>query len=408
MREPLSPDVAIIGAGPAGLSAAALLGERGVRTVVVDEYPVPGGRLPGQSYRSPKGAFDGPAVARDLLLSLEGRPITLMTGVTVSHVREDPEGWRLHLSAPPGLLRARACLIATGATEIPIPIPGWTLPGVLTVGAAQILGVVWGVPLGRRGVVVGATPLAFAIADELQRTGTTLFGIVMPPEGPATAHLGGVEAQWGRLGDWRRLAPWWARPGAALMGTDLGRRLLMPVFPKGGVPVTGCPVMLATGMVEILGTRTVEAVRLQRLDGEGHGVGRPFEEAVDFVLLAGGLRPLPDLLQAAGAEMVRLEALGGTVPLTDEGGATTRPGLFAAGNATGIEGAPIAIAQGRLAALAITRHLEGDEAVTDATWQAARRALAQSRRDAPLSFHPGADAARIEIARRWALRKEAN
>ena len=397
-------DVAIVGAGPAGLAAASVLGGRGHRVVVVDEYPALGGRLGGQSYRTLRGAFEGREVLASLEADLEGLPVEIRLGVTVAQIQEDVGTWILHISKGPPRLSARSCVVATGAAEVPVPFPGWTLPGVLTVGAAQVLGVVWGRELGRRGIVIGTTPLAFAITQELRAAGAPALAVVMPPGGPATAHLGTVTEAWARLSDWRHLAPWWARPGASWLGTPAGRRLLIPRFPKRGLPVAGSSLRLAVMALEVVGEQEVEGIRLVRLDGDGRPTGKSWVEPLDFVLVAGGLRPLPELLQAAGADMTRLEGLGGDVPLVSEAGETTRPGLFAAGAATGVEGAAVALAQGRLAGLAAVRHLGGT--VPEKAWQEAREAVASARRDAPLTFHRGLEAAREEMARLWAHQRE--
>jgi sarcosine oxidase subunit alpha len=402
MTPVIEADVAVVGAGPAGLRAAARLGAAGLHVVVLDEYPVPGGRLLGQRYRTGSGWFVGRAeAARLTAAATRAGSVTLNCGATVYSLVRDGRGFRLDVAGPVAGVRAAACLVATGATEIPVPLPGWTLPGVLAVGAAQVLANVWGVKPGETGIVVGASPLGFAIAQELGWLGVSLRGIVMPRPHPTTAHLGEIPTQWARLAEWRQAAPWWARPGARLLAAPTWQRRLVPRWPTAGVRVAETRLRLAVAAVAVEGERRVEGIRLTRLDGAGHPVGPTWVEPVDFVALAGGLRPIPDLVTAVGAETLRLEGLGGVVPLCGRDGATTVPGLYVAGNTTGVEGAIVAEAQGYLAALGLLSYLGGPEAVEEAEWHQAVAAEERARRTAPLAFHPGVAAARQEMARRW-------
>ena len=136
-----SVEFAIVGAGPAGMAAAALAAELGLDTMLIDEQPAPGGQI----YRGVERAVAGTPLGADYLAGrrlveglraaarLDYRPKT-----TLWHL--DPDG-TLYLAAPGGAsaVTARRVLLATGAIERPVPIPGWTLPGVMTAGAAQIL-----------------------------------------------------------------------------------------------------------------------------------------------------------------------------------------------------------------------------------------------------------------------------
>lgn len=399
-------DVAVIGAGPAGLSAAVQLGEAGLQVKVLDEYPVPGGRLLGQSHRLHGRWFVGRQVANGLVAQAVHAGAELRCNTSVWGLRQANGIWRVDASGGETVF-ARACLTATGATEVPVPTPGWHLPGVIGVGAAQVLANVWGVAPGRRGVVVGTSPLAFAIAQELRWAGVELTGIVMPPAYAGTAHLGDVPAQWSRLGALSGLAPAWARPGARLMRHPAWQRRLVPLFPVAGLPVAGTRLRLGVAAESILGEHEVEGIRLRRLGGDGQPVGESFDERVDFVCLAGGLRPVPDLLAATCAEMVSLRGLGGEVPVVAPDFATTAPGLFAAGNAVGVEGAAVAMAQGRLAALGVLRWLRGEGAVAPPALDRARAAVQEARTAAPIEFQPGVDEAWRTMEQLWHGRKGA-
>lgn len=392
-------DVVIVGAGPAGLAAAAELAAAGHQVAVVDEAPVPGGRLRAQWYRWDGRVFDGAREVQQLLdeIAAGAGTVTFWLAAAVVSVQSAADRYQVEVldAVPPEvtLVSARAVLVATGATEVPIPLPGWTLPGVLAVGAAQTLWKGWHVPPGRRGVIVGTSPLAFAIAQELTETGIGRLPVVMPPAGPGTHHLGTVSYQWRQLLDLAAAAPAWARPLARwlrhrpdVLAWAVGH------LPDRGVPVAGVRLRLAHQAVALTGEDRVQGVRLQRLTGEGRPVGASWVEPVDFVLLAGGLRPLADLLVLAGAKTAVFGGLGGEVPLVTEEGHTSVPGLFAAGNALGVESAPVAMAQGRVAALGIRTYL--GEVVAAAGRERAHERLREARRHAPFEFQPGLREAR--------------
>lgn len=392
-------DALIVGAGPAGLKAAAELGQLGFRVLVVDEYPEPGGRLLGQS--SPPGGarWDGRQVARQLTQQAEKAAARLCLGTPVYNLERGPDGFRARLGPASAAVAARTVLVATGATELPIPLPGWTLPGVLTVGGGQVLWSVYGVAPGRRGYIVGTGALSFAVAQELAAGGVQVAGIVLAPPGPERAHLGSVASQWDQLVAQRAGAPPWIRIGAAWLASSRRRRLSLAALPFGGVPAFGTRLRLGAAAVAIDGGQAVEAVTLRRMTAEGRLYGPVCQEPADFVLLSGGLRPLADLISAAGATMMVEGALGGAVPVLDPGGQTSVPGLFAAGSATGVEGAAVAMAQGALAGLAMARRLGAP--VDDHRLTEARIAVGQVRSSARFSFRTGIEAARARVEAAW-------
>lgn len=133
-------ELAIVGAGPAGLAAAALAGELGLGTLLIDEQASPGGQI----YRGVERARPNSPLGRDfltggrLVAAIRTSGIDYRPGTTLWHVEP---GGRLYLvrAGRTETVCARRILLATGAIERPVPIPGWTLPGVMTVGAAQLL-----------------------------------------------------------------------------------------------------------------------------------------------------------------------------------------------------------------------------------------------------------------------------
>lgn len=393
-------DLAIVGAGPAGLGAALAAGQHGLSVAVFDEYPEAGGRLLGQLHRTGGAWHVGRQRARDLVHEAHALPsVTLRLGTTVYSIDASDHGFRLWADPPVNNVKARALVVATGAAEIALPLPGWNLPGAVTVGAAQVMANVWGISPGQKGMVIGLTPLAFAIAQELHWAGVHLGGILPAAEGLGRTHAGSLVEQWDSLLRLRAMAPFWARPGAALLAAPRLRARLLPWLPLSGIPLFGTHLRLGVTAEALEGEDRVQAVRLRKVDGQGQPVGDPWREEIDFALLSGGLRPVPDFFRALRAHTVSMPELGGEVPVVDEDGQTSVPHLFAAGNALGVEGAAVAEVQGRRAGLAAAACL-GRE-IGRSEQARARQAVEDARREAPFAFHPGVAAAHREVLRVW-------
>ncbi|HEX3953500.1 MAG TPA: FAD-dependent oxidoreductase, partial [Stellaceae bacterium] len=131
-----SADFAIIGAGPAGMAAATLAAELGLDAVLLDEQDTPGGQIYRAVEQAPDDSLIGKGYlgGRALASALRGSAARYRPGTTVWHI--DPEGiLSLVADGRSETLVARRILIATGAIERAVPIPGWELPGVMTVGA---------------------------------------------------------------------------------------------------------------------------------------------------------------------------------------------------------------------------------------------------------------------------------
>lgn len=401
----MDADLLVVGAGPAGLTAALTAARRGLKVIVVDEFFRPGGRLLGQMHQEPDGHwFNGLAEAETLALAAANAGVQVLCGLQVWGLeRLEPgaaapsgapgapaaAGWRLRLAGPgPRTLEAPALLLATGAAERPLPLPGWELPGVFSIGGAQVLTNVHRVRPGRRVAVVGVGVLSMAITRELVLAGVEVTGIYPPAPGPLTgaaADRAAVVAGLGRLSR--------AAPGLALRmaGAVAARwpRLAAALYPRCGVRVWGIPVHLHRRVAEILGQEQVEGVRFE--DGS--------TLAVDAVCLAGGLYPLAELAGVTGCRFAHIPALGGHVPLHGPDLQTNLPGLWVAGNITGVEGAKVAMAQGRLAGEAIAAAAGRTTAGAVAR---AREEVDQVRAGALIQFDPRVAEGRAELARRWA------
>ncbi|HYF93033.1 MAG TPA: FAD-dependent oxidoreductase [Symbiobacteriaceae bacterium] len=392
-------DLVVVGAGPAGIGAATVAANHGLSVVVLDEHPRPGGRLLGQLHELPRhGWWRGAEIAAAMVAEARAAGVEMMSGAAVWGIR--PQWEVLVTGAPCAEIRAPRVLIATGAVEKSVPIPGWTLPGAMTAGAAQVLVNVHRVKPGRKALLVGVNVLTLTIARELAMAGVEVVGIVLPPAGAlagASASPVRVVEQLGPMAD---LAP---SPLLRMAGKlfNGGRGALgAALFPSGGVKVWGIPLLLRQAAVEILGDGEVTGVMLQKVGPHGEPAGRLRRVELDVVCISDGLSPLGELAMQAGCRFAEIPDLGGRVPLYGPDLQTTAPGLFVAGNITGIEGAPVAMAQGRLAGYGIAAHagrcaLDSDEV------RRARGALDEARATSAVTFMPNLHRGLQALAAAW-------
>src|SRR5699024_8362502 len=151
-----------------------------------------------------------------------------------------------------------------------------------------------------------------------------------------------------------RLGGWFARASWV-------RRLAVRFYPKSGMKVWGIPVQIRKAVTRINGSDRVESVTISNITAGGRPIaGSERTVDVDFVCIAGGLYPLTELAAVIGCPFRHVEELGGHVPVHNQQMETPVDGLFVAGNITGIEGAKVAAAQGRVAGLSIAASLTSD------------------------------------------------
>ena len=368
-------DVAVLGAGPAGMAAAAEAARRGGRVVLLEESAAPG----GQVYRAPPSGFDGPhdAEARagdSLRAALTASGAEVLTGCRVWGLGGGPlvaEGApaapfrldALDADGAPFTLEARALVLCPGTTERVIPFPGWTIPGVLGLAAATILLKSAGVLPGRRVVVAGVGPLLYAVAAKLPKAGAEVAAVVDLAS----------NAEWVRA-----LPALAARPDLLARGATWRARLIRAQV----------PVLVGHRVVAAEGGEVVERVRVAPISAHAE---RVFE--CDSLLVGHGLTPATEATRAFRAAHRHAPESGGWVPVTDAEGRTSVVRLYVAGDAAGVRGAAAAPAGGRLAALAALRDLG---VMTAAEHEAARAA--------PLRDHARAARAGAAMARMMAVR----
>ncbi|TYP78911.1 NAD(P)/FAD-dependent oxidoreductase [Paenibacillus methanolicus] len=394
-------DLIIVGAGPAGLSAANKAAEYGLRVTVIDEFPEPGGRMLGQFHEESGHWWVGKQIADELIAEAGRRGVRIRCGVSVYGMLKVDD--RFEVSTSIGALFAPRVLLATGAAEIPMPVQGWTLPGVMSIGAAQVMANVNFVKPGRRGLIVGINVLAMAIARELSVSGVSLAGIVLPPAGPLAGAAAKPKDNLELLMGLSHLAP----SPILRMGSRIARSCnlagwIANFFPRKGIRMWDIPLQLRTAAVSINGNERVESVTLAQVDAKGEILdGSQWEEPVDFVALAGGLYPLAELASVAGCPFIYTPELGGHLPLHSEQMRTPVEGLYVAGNITGVESALVAMSQGRLAAASIGVDADAIGSGGDRIVAEAMEEVGRTRAAALIQFQPGIAEARRGIYRLW-------
>jgi thioredoxin reductase/bacterioferritin-associated ferredoxin len=232
-------------------------------------------------------------------------------------------------------LHGRALIIATGTIERFYPRPGWTLPGVIGLGAATVMLKASGVLPGKRVVVAGPGPLAIWAAKLILDAGGSVAAVCDPNSRRAwTQVLPALTRHAGRL----------ARGSAWL--TQLA--------------LAGVPILRGWDVRAIHGEREVARVTLGRVDGEWRPLpgGEEKTIAADALCIGYGLAPATDLYQLLGAALRYEPIRGGWAPVLDRGQRCTIPGLYGAGDSAGVLGAAAAPATGRIAALSAARDLD--------------------------------------------------
>lgn len=327
-------ELAVIGAGPGGLSAAITAAQAGAQVTLLEEYHQPGGQFLRGAHREDvvPAKSKTEVLSRNLLEHLSSQDIEVRTGTLVWGI----EGLRLALHSGRGTewLAAKKIIIATGARELVMPFPGWTLPGVMTLGAAQILVKEHDVLPGKRILMAGSGPLLLATASALSIYDVSIHGIL-----EATHPLSWMKYNLTVLGNLDRLGEGW-HYAKSLFQKKISYRF-------------GYAVIRAEGTDKLTG---VTIARLNR-----HGKPIPGSEqhiSLDTLCVGFGFVPNTELTQLAGCIHEYLPERGGWVPLTDETFQTSVSGVYAVGETAGVGGAKAAILQGQIAGLAVALELK--------------------------------------------------
>jgi len=354
-----TPEILVVGAGPGGLSAAIAARRAGAKVVVLDERPIPGGQYFKQIAVAARAA---PADAQHE----EGARLIAQAREADVEIRNDVDVWGAFLPAnlaatEAGTVRTfvpARLIVAAGAYERGVPFPGWTLPGVMTTGAAQTLWRSYRRLAGRRILVAGNGPLNLQVAAELAAGGAEIAAVIEAAEVPAIPSLLALAAMAS------------ASPRLVREGLQYRQRL----------KTAGVPVIYGSAVVRVEQTEGGLTAHVGRLEAR---ISSTQTYPVDTVCLGYGFQPSNEILRALGCahdyDAARDQLVTRLAP--DGTGRTTVPTVFALGDCTGLGGARMALAQGTLAGFAAAAEL-GHAIVGDlaAERDLARRELARHRR----------------------------
>lgn len=324
-------DVVVIGAGPAGMSAAIGLRAHGLTVLVVDEQPAPGGqiwRAVEAMAATPTGRLLGDEYRAGAGLAERFRACGAFYEPDTQVWQIEPD-WHVYMTRQgrAEVVRAGRVVLALGAQERPAPFPGWTLPGVLTVGAAQILlktsrqvpaEPVW---------VAGSGPLPLLYMAQLLRAGGRIAGWLdtSPP------------------GGWRRALPWLGDALSAWGDVSKGLAWLRQIRAAGVKRVRGVTALRALG-----------DGRLREIEYTASGVTKRAPAGV--LLSHEGVVPSIHMTRALECAHSWNAQQACLAPDLDAWGQTSRPGIYVAGDGAGIGGAQAACVRGELVAAGVALH----------------------------------------------------
>ncbi|AZO80308.1 MULTISPECIES: NAD(P)/FAD-dependent oxidoreductase [unclassified Bosea (in: a-proteobacteria)] len=320
------PQPLIVGAGPAGIRAAEALVAAGLRPLVVDEAPACGGQI----YRQ-RLAPDGRS-SRDLYGSEAAKAETLHRDFAALDGKLDywPQAllWNLRDGRADIMIEGTSrqvaydgLLLATGATDRTLPLPGWTLPGVFTLGGAQIALKSQGCAIGSKVVFLGSGPLLYLVAWQYMKAGAKVAAVLDTAPFAAKFNL-------------LRGLPLF--PGIVLRGMRMTAELKL----------AGIALHYGVGDVRIEGASKVEAIAW-RQDGLEHRL------TCDGIGYGLALRSETQLADLAGCRFAFNARDRAVLPERDAAGRTSVPGVYLAGDGAGIAGADAAERAGERVALAL-------------------------------------------------------
>ena len=319
-------EVLIIGAGPAGLGAAIEAAKLGAKVVLLDENEKAGGQLFKQIHKffgsqQHYAGVRGFQIGEDLLADASELGVEVMLDARAVGMMDDGSVAVLHKDELMQIA-AKKIILATGARENAISFPGWTLPGVMTAGAAQTFSNVHNSLVGKNILMVGTGNVGLIVSYQLMQAGANVKGLVE------------------------------VIPRVSGYGVHAGK-----------IKRAGVPIWTSHTVIEARGTDRVEEAVIAQVDETFTpipGTERVIE--VDTILLAVGLTPKVELAKMAGCKLTVEPTLGGHLPFHNDEMRSTNENIYVCGDIAGVEEANTALDEGRLAGLSAARALGyGDE-----------------------------------------------
>ncbi len=307
-------ELIVIGAGPAGLSAAIEAAKCGMHVAVFDENARPGGQLFKQIHKffgskEHKAKIRGFRIGEELLQEAKKAGVKVTLNATVLGIFPQKE-ITVRIGEAVQHYKGDAIVVATGASENMVLFDGWTKPGVIGAGAAQTMMNLHGLRPGNRVLMVGSGNVGLVVSYQLLQAGCEVVGIL-----DAAPRVGGYGVHAAKVA--RQSVPFY-----------LSHTIVQA---EGGDCVTGATIAQVDAAFQPIA-----------------GTEKHFD--IDTICLAVGLSPMSQVLRMTGCDI--LDTPGGLVPKTNAYGETTLPGIFAAGDVAGIEEASSAMIGGRIAGIA--------------------------------------------------------
>ena len=330
-------DLVVLGAGPAGVAAANVASKEGAEVVIIDENSSAGGQI----YRAPPNEFqpqnsfksDEFREGEKQRNILENSNLTALFNHRVWSVSSDLV---VSTVGPNGLSswHARSLIIANGALERIIPFPGWTIPGVIGLAASTILLKSQYVLPGQSTVVAGCGPLLIAVANGIIKSGGKVSAII----------------DLNSKSDWIKAFPrLLSRPDQLFKGMSWFVNIM-----KAGIKLYGGHAVTNTKQVD-----NVLRISIAPINSAGSILDSKNQKIVegDCLAIGHGLFPSTEITRLLKAKHIYDPLKGGWVPLIDDDFRSSIPGVYIAGDATGISGAFSAVQKGRIAGMAAVRDL---------------------------------------------------
>ena len=314
--------------------------DAGLRVLLIDEQPKPGGQVWRAKSEAIKAAPSSPEsrAGDELRNALTASDVEMSLSTRVWQIQPEGDVWKVYAMTPRGsdVFAARSVILATGAQERVIPVPGWTTPGVFGVAGATALFKEHKILPGHRVVVAGCGPLLPYVAHEIVEGGGRVVALVdLNSALDWSTHLGAFAM----------------RPDLALRGMGWLARLKaagVPIFPRHGVR-------------SVVGSNQVEAVRIGPVDSSWAPLaGSEHVLEADALCLGHGLMPSTDASRLLGLQHAFTPHLGGWHVLTDAHGRTSTKSIYACGDGAGILGVAAAPMRGKAAAFAAAADLGRD------------------------------------------------
>ncbi|MCR4842427.1 MAG: FAD-dependent oxidoreductase [Eubacterium sp.] len=326
-------ELIVVGAGPSGLSAAIEAAKRGLNVIVFDENAKAGGQLFKQIHKffgskEHHAKIRGFNIGEMLLKEAAEEGVEVVLNATVTGLYGEKEV-TVRVDDEIRHYKGDSVIIATGAAENMVTFEGWTLPGVIGAGAAQTMMNLHGIQPGKKVLMLGSGNVGLVVSFQLLQAGCEVAAIV-----DAAPRVGGY-------------------------GVHAAK-----------VARCGVPFYLSHTILKAHGEDCVTGVTICEVDSNFKPIeGSEKYFPVDTICLAVGLSPMSQLLKMSGCRMVDDPKRGGQVPVVGEYGETSVPGIYAAGDVSGIEEASSAMIGGSICGVCAAEYLgyctpeEKDEAL---------------------------------------------